>query len=86
MLLLTHQFLRVRYISVTRFQPQIFENYLSINLKPEQFTRYLMSREVGFVRFERIAAPMHKAKGIFPLQIFNVRALFTMFLTFCRLV
>lgn len=44
-------------------QENIFENYQAIVLRPEQFQRYLMSDEVGFVKCERIETPFNKSKG-----------------------
>ncbi|KAM9313361.1 7SK snRNA methylphosphate capping enzyme [Gastrophryne carolinensis] len=42
---------------------EIFRNYSQITLKPEQFTSYLVSSEVGFSSYELLAAPCAASKG-----------------------
>ncbi|XP_072255318.1 7SK snRNA methylphosphate capping enzyme [Pyxicephalus adspersus] len=41
----------------------INKNYCKISLKPDQFTSYLMSSEVGFSSYELLAAPCGSSKG-----------------------
>ncbi|KAM4036972.1 7SK snRNA methylphosphate capping enzyme isoform 1-T3 [Anomaloglossus baeobatrachus] len=41
----------------------IYKNYCRISLRPEQFTSYLMSSEVGFSSYELLATPCTSAKG-----------------------
>ncbi|CAH1774200.1 unnamed protein product [Owenia fusiformis] len=41
----------------------IQENYKNIKFKPEQFTEYLLSREVGFSTCETLDVPFNKSKG-----------------------
>lgn len=50
----------------------IFENYQRIQLRPEQFTEYLLSREVGFSTCEVIDTPFNVSKGFRrPIQLFT---------------
>ena len=46
-------------------QEKIAENYRKIRLRPDQFTEYLLSREVGFSKCETLAMPFNKAKGMY---------------------
>ncbi|KAG8540030.1 hypothetical protein GDO81_019948 [Engystomops pustulosus] len=41
----------------------IFRNYCRISLRPEQFTTYLLSPDVGFSSYELLATPCTSAKG-----------------------
>ncbi|XP_063806505.1 7SK snRNA methylphosphate capping enzyme [Pseudophryne corroboree] len=41
----------------------IYKNYCKISLKPDQFTSYLVSSEVGFSSYEVLAAPCSSSKG-----------------------
>ncbi|XP_064548650.1 probable RNA methyltransferase CG1239 [Drosophila montana] len=50
----------------------IRENYNAIRFKPEQFTAYLLSPEVGFADMELMGVPEHCQAGFKrPIQIFN---------------
>ncbi len=44
-------------------QEKIFENFQKIKLKPDQFTEFLLSREVGFSKCELLDIPFNKSKG-----------------------
>ena len=46
-------------------QEKIAENYRKIRLRPDQFTEYLLSREVGFSKCETLAMPFNKGKGMY---------------------
>ncbi|XP_053319082.1 7SK snRNA methylphosphate capping enzyme [Spea bombifrons] len=41
----------------------IYKNYSKISFKPDQFTSYLMSSEVGFSSYELLATPQAPSKG-----------------------
>lgn len=41
----------------------IYKNFCRISLKPDQFTSYLLSSEVGFSSYELLAAPCASSKG-----------------------
>ncbi|XP_075062266.1 7SK snRNA methylphosphate capping enzyme [Mixophyes fleayi] len=41
----------------------IYRNYCKISLKPDQFTSYLVSSEVGFSSYEVLASPCTSSKG-----------------------
>ncbi|XP_045147707.1 7SK snRNA methylphosphate capping enzyme-like [Echinops telfairi] len=41
----------------------IYKNYYRIQLKPEQFSSYLTSPEVGFSSYELVATPKNTSKG-----------------------
>lgn len=41
----------------------VYRNYLAISLKPDKFTDYLLSREVGFSTCELLDRPFHRTKG-----------------------
>ncbi|KAG9464027.1 hypothetical protein GDO78_020630 [Eleutherodactylus coqui] len=41
----------------------IYKNYCRISLRPEQFTTYLMTADVGFSSYELLATPCTTAKG-----------------------
>nr|XP_033780543.1 7SK snRNA methylphosphate capping enzyme [Geotrypetes seraphini] len=41
----------------------IFKNYQQITLKPDQFTSYLLSSEVGFSSYELLGTPQTSSKG-----------------------
>ncbi|XP_029437467.1 7SK snRNA methylphosphate capping enzyme [Rhinatrema bivittatum] len=41
----------------------IFKNYQQITLKPDQFTSYLLSPEVGFSSYELLGTPQSSSKG-----------------------
>ncbi|XP_030043160.1 7SK snRNA methylphosphate capping enzyme [Microcaecilia unicolor] len=41
----------------------IFKNYQQITLKPDQFTSYLLSPEVGFSTYELLGTPQTSSKG-----------------------
>ena len=45
-------------------QPEIYENFKSVTLKPEQFSEYLLSKEVGFSTCEVVDMPFNKSKGM----------------------
>ena len=45
------------------FQEKIRANYDAIRFRPEQFIDYLLSDMVGFVTFEVLEIPQHKAAG-----------------------
>ncbi|KAM5172308.1 LOW QUALITY PROTEIN: 7SK snRNA methylphosphate capping enzyme-like [Mantella aurantiaca] len=49
----------------------IYKNYCRISLKPDQFTSYLMSSEVGFSSYELLAAPCASSKGFQPIYAFH---------------
>jgi len=40
-----------------------YRNYQQIQLPPQQFTEYLLSKEVGFTTCEVIDAPLYQSKG-----------------------
>ena len=55
------------YMFFTRFFPshlqeKIAENYRKIRFRPDQFTEYLLSREVGFSKCETLTLPHKKGK------------------------
>lgn len=50
-------------ISCLSSQETIYKNYFRIQLKPEQFSSYLMSPEVGFSSYELVATPHNTSKG-----------------------
>ncbi|EDM13235.1 similar to Hypothetical protein MGC28888, isoform CRA_a [Rattus norvegicus] len=41
----------------------IYKNYFRIQLKPEQFSSYLTSPEVGFSSYELVATPSNTSRG-----------------------
>uniref|UniRef100_A0A8C5ZEE9 RNA methyltransferase n=1 Tax=Marmota marmota marmota TaxID=9994 RepID=A0A8C5ZEE9_MARMA len=50
----------------------IYKNYFRIQLKPEQFSSYLMSPEVGFSSYELVATPNNTSKGFQrPVYLFH---------------
>uniref|UniRef100_T1IJC9 RNA methyltransferase n=1 Tax=Strigamia maritima TaxID=126957 RepID=T1IJC9_STRMM len=50
----------------------IFNNYRTIQFKPQQFTEYLLSKEVGFTTCEVIDTPFNQSKGFRrPIQLFT---------------
>lgn len=44
-------------------QETIYKNYFRIQLKPEQFSSYLTSPEVGFSSYELVATPSNTSRG-----------------------
>ncbi|KAL7729573.1 hypothetical protein ACLKA6_007858 [Drosophila palustris] len=55
-----------------RLSKKICENYNSIKFKPEEFTDYLLSSEVGFASMELMGQPEHCKAGFKrPIQIFS---------------
>lgn len=49
-----------------------YKNYYRIQLKPEQFSSYLTSPEVGFSSYELVATPYHTSKGFQrPVYLFH---------------
>lgn len=44
-------------------QETIYKNYFRIQLKPEQFSSYLTSPEVGFSSYELVATPNNTSRG-----------------------
>lgn len=49
-----------------------YKNYFRIQLKPEQFTAYLTSPEVGFSSYELVATPHNTSKGFQrPVYLFH---------------
>ncbi|XP_077998224.1 7SK snRNA methylphosphate capping enzyme-like [Glandiceps talaboti] len=51
------------YAKKKKLTETIRRNYDAIRLKPEQFTEYLLSKEVGFTTCEMLDTPVHQAKG-----------------------
>ncbi|OWF41071.1 7SK snRNA methylphosphate capping enzyme-like [Mizuhopecten yessoensis] len=51
------------YKKKKKLTPEIFETFKSISLKPEQFSDYLLSKEVGFSTCEVVDTPFNKSKG-----------------------
>ncbi|XP_075421078.1 7SK snRNA methylphosphate capping enzyme [Tenrec ecaudatus] len=50
----------------------IYKNYYRIQLKPEQFSSYLTSPEVGFSSYELVATPKNTSKGFQrPVYLFH---------------
>ncbi|XP_064408938.1 7SK snRNA methylphosphate capping enzyme [Latimeria chalumnae] len=50
----------------------IYKNYYRIHFKPEQFTSYLVSPEVGFSSYELVGIPQNTAKGFQrPIYLFH---------------
>ncbi|KAJ1079992.1 hypothetical protein NDU88_000214 [Pleurodeles waltl] len=50
----------------------IYKNYSRIQFKPEQFTSYLVSPEVGFARYELVGTPQSTTKGFQrPIYLFH---------------
>ncbi|XP_078526429.1 7SK snRNA methylphosphate capping enzyme [Lissotriton helveticus] len=50
----------------------IYKNYNRIQFKPEQFTSYLVSQEVGFARYELVGTPQSTTKGFQrPIYLFH---------------
>ncbi|XP_068919372.1 7SK snRNA methylphosphate capping enzyme [Petaurus breviceps papuanus] len=50
----------------------IYKNYYRIQLKPEQFSSYLTSPEVGFSSYELVATPHNSSKGFQrPVYLFH---------------
>ncbi|ALC45498.1 CG1239 [Drosophila busckii] len=55
-----------------KLSENIRENYAAINFKPEDFTNYLLSPEVGFASMELMGVPEHCKAGFKrPIQIFS---------------
>ncbi|KAH8340784.1 hypothetical protein KR059_006886 [Drosophila kikkawai] len=55
-----------------KLSEQIRENYNSIKFRPEEFTEYLLSSEVGFANMELMGTPDHCEAGFKrPIQIFT---------------
>lgn len=67
------------YKKRSKLNPEILQNYKSIELKPDKFTSYLLSEEVGFVETwsicdKEILKRSGLAKGFLrPLQVFIKR-------------
>ncbi|XP_055847543.1 probable RNA methyltransferase CG1239 [Episyrphus balteatus] len=54
-----------------KLTPEIFKNYREINFKPQDFTDYLLSSEVGFKSVTLLAVPDHRTEGFRrPIQLF----------------
>lgn len=51
------------YKKKKKLTPEIFENFKRISFKPEQFSDYLLSKEVGFSTCEVVDTPFNKSKG-----------------------
>ena len=51
------------YLLLNCFQEHIFETYKSIKFRPEHFTEYLLSSEVGFESVHLLGTPYNKSKG-----------------------
>ena len=45
------------------FQKNTWENYNKISFKPNDFTKFLLSKEIGFSTCKTVAMPNHKSKG-----------------------
>ncbi|XP_068152389.1 probable RNA methyltransferase CG1239 [Drosophila tropicalis] len=57
-----------------KLSEKIRENYNAIELKPNKFTEYLLSPEVGFATMELMGVPDHCESGFKrPIQIFTKR-------------
>ena len=50
---------------------RIKENFMGIQLRPENFHDYLVSDEVGFTLGEVVAVPHHSAQGFQVLAFFR---------------
>lgn len=54
------------------FQERIYRNYHNIEFRPQKFTQYLLSSEVGFCKCEVISIPPHPSKGFQrPIHLFT---------------
>ncbi|KAH3826959.1 7SK snRNA methylphosphate capping enzyme-like [Dreissena polymorpha] len=51
------------YKKKKKLTPTIHENFKSIHLRPEQFTDYLLSRDVGFSTCNTVDVPYNASKG-----------------------
>ncbi|XP_006824466.1 7SK snRNA methylphosphate capping enzyme-like [Saccoglossus kowalevskii] len=51
------------YSKKKKLTDTIHKNYREIRLKPETFTEYLLSRDVGFTKCEVIDTPLNSSKG-----------------------
>ncbi|XP_017130864.1 probable RNA methyltransferase CG1239 [Drosophila elegans] len=55
-----------------KLSEKIRENYNAIKFRPEQFTEYLLSSEVGFAKMDLMGTPEHCEAGFKrPIQIFT---------------
>ncbi|XP_064610400.1 7SK snRNA methylphosphate capping enzyme-like [Liolophura sinensis] len=60
------------YKKKKKLTDEIFRNFQSIRFKPDQFTDYLLSREVGFSTCEALDVPYNKSAGFRrPIQLFT---------------
>ncbi|XP_013414626.1 7SK snRNA methylphosphate capping enzyme isoform X2 [Lingula anatina] len=60
------------YKKKKKLTEEIYQAFCSIQFRPDQFTEYLLSKEVGFSKCELIAVPFNKSKGFRrPLQMFT---------------
>ncbi|XP_033763561.1 7SK snRNA methylphosphate capping enzyme-like [Pecten maximus] len=51
------------YKKKKKLTPEIYQIFKSISFKPEQFSDYLLSKEVGFSTCEVVDTPFNKSKG-----------------------
>lgn len=53
-------------------QERIYKNYNNIEFRPQNFTHYLLSSEIGFYKCEVVSIPSHPFKGFQrPLHLFT---------------
>ncbi|KAK2145737.1 hypothetical protein LSH36_660g02002 [Paralvinella palmiformis] len=49
----------------------VYKNFQQINFRPEHFTEYLLSKDVGFVACEHVDTPYNRSQGFQrPIQVF----------------
>jgi len=53
----------ISYSKRAKILPEMLKNYQEIIFKPEQFQDYLLSKEVGFEKFEELGVPQALTKG-----------------------
>ncbi|XP_052759676.1 7SK snRNA methylphosphate capping enzyme-like [Mya arenaria] len=60
------------YKKKKKLTPAIHENFKNIHLRPEQFTDYLLSREIGFSTCNTVDVPYNASKGFRrPILVFG---------------
>lgn len=60
------------YIKKKNLTERIYKNYNNIEFRPQKFTQYLLSSEVGFCKCEVISIPPHPSKGFQrPIHLFT---------------
>ncbi|CAL1677994.1 unnamed protein product [Lasius platythorax] len=60
------------YIKKKNLTERIYKNYHNIEFRPQKFTQYLLSSEVGFCKCEVVSIPPHPSKGFQrPIHLFT---------------